>query len=104
MSEEKFLGRIIKEKYVFENKSEWGGMLLAQQWCGQNGYLYGSTSIDRQSGGNTPVAIMIGGYDIPEKWHNMTKDTQNSVDGVMVSDDWRAKSVTVYIFNTIPVI
>jgi len=45
------------------------------------------------------VAIVKGEYDLPEKWKNMTVDQRRSVDGVIISYDYRNGPVEVIIYE-----
>ena len=73
-------------------------MYAAQGWCSAHGYSYGSSSKNRKTFANEPTAIMKGEYNLPQKWYNLSKEEKQSVDGVMVSNDWREGTVTIYIF------
>lgn len=87
-------GRKIKEEKVFNEPGTFKSMWAAERWLSENGYSFGSTTH-----GNNPVAIRKGEYDLPQKWNNFTKSGKASVDGVMVSSDWREGSVKVILFE-----
>lgn len=93
MPQEKYLGRIVKEKHKFNVKGTFESFYSAQAWCAANGYEEGSMCSPM------PIAIMKGEYDLPWKWKNLTKKERSIVDGVIVSNDFREGEVIVYIFN-----
>ena len=95
----KYLGREIKQVHIFNLKGTFQGLYAAQSWCKANGYSYGSTSVNRMMGGDYPVAMLKGKYDLPQKWGNFDKEDKARVDGVMVSVDFREGEVRIYIFN-----
>jgi hypothetical protein len=93
--------RKVKNEMTF-NKPEgvtFGAMYAAQHWLKDNGYSYGSTSKDRKTCGNEPVAIMKGEYRLPQKWHNFTAQDKTMADGVMIAFDWREGDVRVILFE-----
>lgn len=98
MSENKYLGRIIKEQHSFREAGTFESLYAAQRWLKENGYEYGSLCK------NEPVGIKAGIYDLPEKYKNMDAHDKASVDGWMTSVDFRESQVIIYIFNTMPVI
>ncbi len=93
MSEEKYLGRIVKQKVTFIAEGAYESFYLARLWCKENGYEEGSMC------GDMPIALMKGEYNLPWKWKNMYTEERNSVDGVMVSSSFREDQVDIYIFN-----
>jgi len=88
----KHLGKIVKEVKVFDVPGTFESMYAAERWLRENGYSYGSTGR-----GSDPVAILKGGYDLPQKWHNISALGRSIVDGVMYCG--RDEKATVYIFN-----
>lgn len=93
MSEEKYLGRIVKEKHTFNEKGTFESFYSAQTWCAANGYEEGSMCSPM------PIAIMKGEYNLPWKWKNLNAKERSMVDGVIVSNNFREEEVTIYIFN-----
>lgn len=71
-------------------KSKWA----ADGWLQQNGYSSGSTTHSDKI-----VAIRKGEYDLPQKWHNFTKEDKESVDGVMISTDYREGEVKIFLYK-----
>lgn len=65
----------------------------AGHWLSENGYSCGSTSC------MSPVAIRKGEYDLPQKWHNLSKEEIDSVDGIMFSSNFREGEVEIYIYK-----
>lgn len=95
MSEEKYLGRKVKEKHKFLGEGTFESYNLAQAWCAENGYDEGSLCSPM------PVGIMKGEYNLPWKWKNMSKKERQMVDGVIVTNTgtFREGEITIYIFN-----
>lgn len=94
MPQEKYLGRIVKEKHIFKEEGTFESLWAAERWCKENNYDEGSMSSPY------PIGLMKGKYvDIPWKWKNMNAKERNLVDGVIVSNDFREGEVIVYIFN-----
>lgn len=91
---EKYLGRKVKEKYTFSVPGTFESYYAACGWCHENGYSDGS-----MCGDSVPIALVKGQYNLPQKWKNMVQNQKNAADGLMVSNDFREGSVTVYIFN-----
>jgi hypothetical protein len=92
---ETYLGRDVKQKIFFSRKGTFESLYAAQGWCTENGYSYGSLC------GQQPVAIMYGPYELPQKWKNMDIEDKFKCDGVIVSNDFREGSATVYLFEQI---
>jgi hypothetical protein len=96
MSKTYYLGREIKEEVPFKEKGTFQSYWTAQGWLRKSGYVYGSSCI------NSPIAIRKGvdfdSYNLPQKWKNFTQEEIDSVDGVIVSRDFREGEVKVIIF------
>lgn len=94
---EKYYGRSIAEKAEFSevgSQRAFSNLYKAEGWLSHRGYSYGSLD-----GNYNPVAICKGEYTLPQKWHNMTLRQQDSVVGIMISNNWRTSKVTVIIFE-----
>ncbi len=92
---EKYLGRNVTEKQVFQIDGTFESMYAAERWISEKGYDAGSTCVGK------PAAIMKGNYydyGLPHKWKNFTKQQMNSVYGVMVGYN-RNGPVYVYLFE-----
>ena len=89
---EKYLGKIIKEKHYFNVEGTFESYYAASSWAKQNGYTAGSMD------SFNPIALMKD-YDYVAKWHNISRKEQQDVHGVMISDYFREKPVTILIFN-----
>jgi hypothetical protein len=85
--------RKIKEEKLFKVEGTFESLYAASKWCHDNGYSYGSLCR------NEPVALRKGEYDLPQKWKNMYAYQKKSVDGVMISYDFREGEVKVIIYN-----
>lgn len=70
-----------------------GAMYNAQKWLSDNGYSYGSTSV------GADVPVVKGEYDIPQKWHNLSKSDIEGLSGVIHSIDYREGVVEVRLFE-----
>lgn len=90
--------KTLKETKVFENKGTFKALWAAEGWLKSNGYSYGSTCVPYKE-----VAIVRGEYNLPQKWKNMDKEQRRSVDGVMVSNDYREGPVIVQLFEQCPI-
>lgn len=88
---ETYLGKIIKEVHVFNVEGTFQSFYAARSWAVNKGYEIGSMD------GFNPIAMMKG-YDYVAKWHNISRKEQQLVDGVMISDYFREKPVTILIF------
>lgn len=87
-----YLGQKIVEKHEFNVEGTFESYYAASRWAKENGYKEGS--MDRIN----PIALMKG-YDYVAKWHNLNREERNSVHGVMISDYFREKPVTILIFE-----
>ena len=90
--ENTYLGRKVKEKHEFNIEGTFESYYAASKWAKENGYEAGSMD------GFNPIALMKD-YDYVAKWHNLNKKERDSVHGVMISDYFREKSVTILIFE-----
>lgn len=77
---EKYMGKIITEKIIFENKGTFEAYYAAEHWVSEKRYEMGSSSIDG------PIGITKGPYNMPYKWRNMTMRQRKSVDGIIVGE------------------
>lgn len=89
---ETYLGNEIVEKHNFSVNGTFESYYEASRWAKENGYKLGSTD------GSNPIA-MIKGFDYIAKWHNLNKKEKETVHGVMLSDSFREKPVTILIFK-----
>jgi len=90
-------GRKVMSEQTF-NKPEgqtFGGYYAALEWLGKNGYSDGSMDA---GGRHNPIALVKGPYNLPQKWHNFTKEDKQKCDGVMIAYDWREGDVRVILF------
>lgn len=94
-----FNGRRVKEEKIFEANGTFGAFNNARYYLKENGYSYGSTCVSRQTAECMPVAIRKGEYDLPQKWHNFSREGKAACDGVMISDDFREGSVKMILFE-----
>jgi hypothetical protein len=95
-----YLGRDIKKELSFKVDGTFESLYAAQRWLHENNYSYGSTSVSRSTGQMLPVPIQVGKYyAFAQKWNNISKEERMTVDGVMVSNDFREGEVKVYLFN-----
>jgi hypothetical protein len=90
---EKYLGRFIKERITFKAEGTFESYYMAQGWCSEHGYEEGSMC------GDLPIGIKKGEYDLPWKWKNMNAKEKNSLDGIIISTDFREAQVEIIIFN-----
>jgi len=88
---EKFMGRKVKEQFYFEKEGTFESYYEASRWAKENGYELGSMD------GFNPIALMKD-YDYVAKWHNINNKERLTVHGVMISDYFREKPVTILIF------
>ena len=89
---ETYLGRKVKEKHDFNVDGTFESYYAASKWAKENDYEAGSMD------GHNPIALMKG-YDYVAKWHNLDRKEREMVDGVMISDYFREKPVTILIFE-----
>lgn len=87
-----YLGKKIKEKHEFNVQGTFESYYAASSWAKANGYEAGSMD------GYNPIALMKD-YNYVAKWHNLNKEERATVDGVMISDYFREKPVTILIFE-----
>jgi hypothetical protein len=96
MSEYYYLGRKVKEQINFKEVGTFQSFYTAQGWIRKSGYVHGSMCMDM------PIALKKGKtfkkYDLPEKWKNFTDEDIASVDGVIISRDFREGEVSVLLF------
>lgn len=69
-----------------------GAFYDAKKWLLDNGYSYGGTDI------GSYVPVMKGEYNIPQKWHNLSKSDIENLSGVIHSSDYREGVVEVRLF------
>jgi len=86
-----YLGKKVIEQHDFDVEGTFESYYAASKWAKENGYDIGSMD------GSNPIALMKG-YDYVAKWHNISNAERKMVDGVMLSDYFREKSVTILIF------
>lgn len=86
------LGRPVKFSIRFDVEGTFDSLWAAEQWLHDHGYSNGSTGR-----GIDPVALKIGEYDLPQKWHNLTPAGKAHVDGVMFCG--RDEPAIVHLFN-----
>lgn len=96
----KYLNRVVEVIMYFNIEGTFKSYYAACEWLNKNGYSFGSTSVNRQSGGKQPVAVTKGEYDLPQKWHNLSKQEQKSVIAVIDSDDYREGEVRIIFFES----
>jgi hypothetical protein len=89
---ETYLGKKIIEKHEFNVDGTFESYYSASAWAKENGYEEGSMD------GHNPIALMKG-YDYIAKWHNISREERQLVHGVMISDYFREKPVTILIFE-----
>lgn len=89
---ETYLGKRIKEVHEFNVEGTFQSFYSARSWAVNKGYEIGSMD------GFNPIAIMKG-YDYIAKWHNISRKEREMLDGVMISDYFREKPVTILIFE-----
>ena len=91
-----YLGREVKKQETFKVDGTFQSLYAATDWARKNGYVYGSLCCDM------PVALRKGcsfsEYDLPQKWKNMSTEDIDSIDGVIVSKEFREGLVTVMLF------
>jgi hypothetical protein len=87
-----YLGKEVKEKHDFNVEGTFESYYAASKWAKDNGYETGSMD------GSNPIALMKG-YDYVAKWHNISAQERKMIHGVMLSDYFREKSVTILIFE-----
>jgi len=87
-----YLGKEVKEKHEFNVQGTFESYYAASKWAKDNGYSMGSMD------GLNPIALMKD-YDYIAKWHNISRTEQQLVHGVMISDYFREKPVTILIFE-----
>lgn len=87
-----YLGKKIIEKHEFNVEGTFESYYAASRWAKEQGYKIGSMD------GFNPIAMMKG-YDYVAKWHNISRKEQQLVHGVMISDYFREKPVTILIFE-----
>jgi len=92
-------GRKVKEGKVFKVEGTFQSYYAAEAWIRLEGYSSGSPSMNRGSGRGEPIALIKGQYNIPQKWHNLSKVHKSMIDGVMLSDDLREGEVKVILFE-----
>lgn len=90
------------QRLNFKVEGTFQSMYAAQRWLTENNYSYGSPCKDRLHGGDLPVAIQKGEYNLPQKWMHFDKEDKELVDGIMISHDFREGDVTIVIYETIP--
>lgn len=94
ITESYFLGRkvITKQKFTKKQNRTFDALYQAESYLDDLGYSFGSLS-----GQN--VAVKKGNYDLPQKWHNLDKEDIESIDGVIMSLDYRDGEVIVILFK-----
>ena len=90
-----FNGREVKREVSFKGGSNitFGALYEATFWLHENGYKEGSLSHPE------PIGFVKGSYDLPLKWHNLTKTDKAKLAGVMVSENFREGDVKVIFFE-----
>lgn len=94
-SEYYYLGRKILVQQNFTKKEDrpFDAYYQTMSYLNDLGYSCGSTCLSQN------VAVKKGEYNLPQKWHNLSNEDINSIDGVIRSLDYREGTVTVILFN-----
>jgi|SRR5882757_10630747 len=94
-------GRRVKEEKEFNVEGTFQSYYAALSYLTENGYSHGSMSAGRrwEKPGSPPIPIQKGEYDLPEKWHNLSKENKQLLDGIVISSDWREGLVKVILFE-----
>ena len=87
-----YLGKKIIEKHYFNVEGTFESYYAASIWAKENGYTEGSMD------SSNAIALMKG-YDYVAKWHKLNKQERESIHGIMISDYFREKPVTILIFE-----
>lgn len=85
--------REIKQELTFKEEGTFRSFSASGRWLHLNGYEYGSMD------SSNPIAIQLGHYSLPEKWHNFKPEHKAQVDGIMTSNDWREGEVKVTLYK-----
>jgi hypothetical protein len=90
-------GRKIMSEQTFHKPEgqTFGAYHAACKWASDNGYSDGSMDAGPK---HNPIALVKGEYNLPQKWHNFTKEDKQKCDGVMIAYDWREGDVRVILF------
>lgn len=96
-SECNFLGRkiITQQKFTKKQNRPFDALYQAESYLSDLGYSFGSLAVTLSRN----VAVKKGGYNLPQKWHNLDKKDIESIDGVIRSLDYREGEVIVILFN-----
>lgn len=94
---ETYLGRKVTWEVAFNKRTDdFGNYYDAIGFLHKSGYESGSMCCD------LPIAIVKGGYNLPQKWKNFSAKEKKSVDGVLVGE-FRNGVVHAYFFDETPI-
>ncbi len=83
--------KVAKEVDVkWGGKTEFGALYEAESINGSQGYYTGRLD------GNNPIGFSE--FSAPGKWHTLTREEKNDLNGVLISDNFRAGDVKIIYF------
>lgn len=89
---EKWNGRPIEKRITFKEKGTFESYYKASTWLDENGYSKGSMAR------TMPIGLLKGDFNIA-KWYNLGNEDIASLDGVLVSNDFREGQAEVILFK-----
>lgn len=89
-------GRIVKKEQIINGgpNVEFGALYEATEILHNSGYFIGTLD------GDNPIAFSFDSEPYAKKWHNLTIPEKFSLDGVMVSSDFRNGDIKILYFKT----
>ncbi len=88
-----YLGREITRRDNVKVEGTFSSVHEAEKRLKGMGYIIGSMC------GGDPIGFACEEkYNYISKWHNMNREDQNKLDGVMISSNWREGSVEIIWF------
>ena len=91
---EMYLGREIVKVETIKVEGTFESFYSAERKLKEMGYTVGSMCV------SDPIGFADGDeYSYIAKWHNLSREDRNLLDGVMISDGWREGSVDIIFFT-----
>jgi|SRR5882672_6635050 len=91
-----FLGRKVKSEKIIpagSGKVEFGASYEAEEYLNNKEYFLGVMD------GSNPIGFASDDYIIANKWHNLSKEDKDKLDGVLISEDYKLKNVKIIFFE-----
>lgn len=81
------------ETKLFTQKGDFAAIHAAESYCKSKGFSVGRMD------GDSPIALVKRSMNYIAKWHNLSHEDRESLDGIIESEDFREGPVKVTFYN-----